>query len=250
MGSEAEPEAISTPKLALFWNPQAHGCYMRSPQRSGTTTPPLYASAAVPFRWEEEPGKPRSSTALSNPIDFGPKCLELPPRLFLLDGNNVSKLSLPTTVLEEPYMGKPRFQSSSFRMIRKECYGSFRRSFSPERRQLSTMVLSKRGINDSKRFLGSWRWGRRAFTGTRENVGGASYVFPSSMDREEIYFGQEEDEEEEENKSCKNNVTITRIRRSGSISSRARSHFWAAIYEGLKQVVPWRSKKLKDGFAI
>ncbi|KAF2315199.1 hypothetical protein GH714_038405 [Hevea brasiliensis] len=238
MGSETEPELSSTPRLPLLLNQHAHA-YMQSPQRSGTLTPPLYASASVPFRWEEEPGKPRICTALSNPIDSSPKCLELPPRL-LLDAN-VSKLASPTTVLEGPYLGKQRFRSSSFRIIRRECYGSFRRSSTPERGQLSTMVLSNRGLKD--RLLGSWSWGRTAFRGKRE-VAGASYVFPSSTDREV------DGSNEEEERSSKN-VKITRIRRSGSFSTHARSHFWATIYEGLKQVVPWRNRKLKkDGFVI
>ncbi|KAJ9188161.1 hypothetical protein P3X46_003550 [Hevea brasiliensis] len=239
MGSETEPELSSTPRLPLFLSPHAHA-YVQSPQRSGMLTPPLYASASVPFRWEEEPGKPSGCTPLSNPIDFSPKCLELPPRL-LLDAN-VNKLLSPTTVMKGPYMGKQRFQSSSFRMIRRECYGSFRRSCSPERGQLSTMVLSKRRLKD-RGLLGSWRWGRRAFTGKRE-VGGASYVFPSFMDRDV------EDSNKEDEGSNKN-AKITRIRRSGSCSTRTRSRFWGTIYEGLKQVIPWRSKKLKkDGFVI
>lgn len=217
MGSETESELSSTPRLPLLFNPHVHAC-MQSPQRSGTLTPPLYAaSASVPFRWEEEPGKPRSCTSLSNPIDFRPKCLELPPRL-LLDAN-VCKLSSPTKVLEGPYMGKQRFQSSSFRIIRRECYGSFHMSCSPERGQLSTMVLSKRGLKE-KGLLGSWRWGRRAFTGKRE-VAGASYVFPSSMDRE-VEGGNEEEE------ISSKNVKITRIRRSGRFSTHTRSHFWVS----------------------
>ncbi|XP_020210916.1 uncharacterized protein LOC109795788 [Cajanus cajan] len=43
---------------------------------------PLHSSASVPFRWEEEPGKPWPCSAL---ISFSnvnpPKSLELPPRL-------------------------------------------------------------------------------------------------------------------------------------------------------------------------
>ncbi|XP_021612112.1 uncharacterized protein At4g00950 isoform X2 [Manihot esculenta] len=218
MGSETDSELSSTPRLPLFLNPHAHAS-AQSPQRSGTLTPPLYTSASVPFRWEEEPGKPRGCTALSNTSDCSPKCLELPPRL-LLDAS-VSKLPSPTTVLEGPYMSKQKFQSFSFRMIRRERYGSFRRSCSPERGELSSMVLRKRGVQDGG-VLGSWRWGRRAFTGKRE-VGGASYVFPStSMDRELV--GSNEEEE----RSSKN-VKLTRIRRSDSLSTHARSHFWKML---------------------
>ncbi|KAE8698023.1 auxin response factor 9-like [Hibiscus syriacus] len=125
MGSEAEEESSCIPKLPLLSVSHAQ---LQSPERSGTLTPPFYVSAAsVPFRWEEEPGKPKPCTTLatfsSTPNEPAQKCLELPPRL-LLDAK-VTKLSSPTTVLEGPYMGRARFQSSSFRMGG-ECYGSFR----------------------------------------------------------------------------------------------------------------------------
>ncbi|TYI00111.1 hypothetical protein ES332_A11G111000v1 [Gossypium tomentosum] len=151
MGSEEEKESTYTPKLPLFSASHAH---MQSPERSGMLTPPLHASASVPFRWEEEPGKPKPCTALTSFTtlnDSAPKCLELPPRL-LLDAK-IAKLSSPTTVLEGPYTGRPRFQSSSFRMG-SEFYGSFRAS--PETLQLGSMVLSKRGYKE-KGFLGFWR---------------------------------------------------------------------------------------------
>ncbi|XWS76862.1 hypothetical protein CRYUN_Cryun01aG0214400 [Craigia yunnanensis] len=237
MGSEAEKESSYTPKLPLFSASHAH---RQSPERSGMLTPPLNASASVPFRWEEEPGKPKPCTALttfSNPSDFAQKCLELPPRL-LLDAK-INKLPSPTTVLEGPYMGRARFQSSSFRMG-SECYGSFRAgSCSPEMVQLGDMVLSKRGYKE-KGFLGPWR--RRALEARRE-VGGNSYVFPSSGDRD-----SECSREGEESSST--TVKITRIRRVGSFSSlsHSKSHFWASIYEGLKQVIPWSKREKKDGF--
>ncbi|EOX95677.1 hypothetical protein QUC31_005159 [Theobroma cacao] len=239
MGSEAEKESSCTPKLPLFSASHAH---MQSPERSGMLTPPLHALASVPFRWEEEPGKPKPCTTLatifSNPNDFAQKCLELPPRL-LLDAKITDKLPSPTTVLEGPYRGRARFQSSSFRMA-SECYGSFRAgSYSPEMVHLDTMVLSKRGYKE-KGFLGSWR--RRALKARRE-VGGKSYVFPSSGDRDSECC------REGEESSGSTSVKITRIRRVGSFSSlsHSKSHFWASIYEGLKQVVPWSKRERKDG---
>ncbi|KAE8662452.1 hypothetical protein F3Y22_tig00113337pilonHSYRG00087 [Hibiscus syriacus] len=106
MGSEAEKQWSYTPKLLLFSSPQAH---KQSPERSGTLTPPLHASTTVPFRWEEEPGKPKPCTTLtifSDLNDLAQKCLELPPRL-LHDAKNT------------PALEGARFQSSSsFRMGR------------------------------------------------------------------------------------------------------------------------------------
>ncbi|KAL4368050.1 hypothetical protein GQ457_05G000940 [Hibiscus cannabinus] len=187
MGFESEKESS---RLPLFSSLHAH---MVSPERSGTLTPPLRSSASVsvPFLWEEEPGKPKACTTVT-PFsdDFAGKCLELPPRLLLLQeankNNNNNKLCSPNTVLDGPYMGRARFQSSSFRMVRSERYGSFRAaaSFSPE-----NMVPERGG-----------------------------------------------------------SVSITRLKKSGSLNSRShsKSHFWASIYEGLKQAVPWSKRERKN----
>ncbi|KAI4355256.1 hypothetical protein L6164_004045 [Bauhinia variegata] len=222
MGSEAEADAkaeqSSIPRLPLFSIPP-----MPSPEHSGMLTPPLHTSASVPFRWEEEPGKPIPCTALvpyTDPNDFLPKCLELPPRLL------IDKLPSPTTVLDGPYGGSKRFKSPSFR-VAKDCYGSF----STERGQLGAMVLTK-----EKRWFCSWR--RKAIKVKRE-VSGGSHVFPSSADRESDggFSGD----------SQSARVKMTKMKRSGSFSSHnhSKSRFWATICEGLKKVNPWKSKKMK-----
>ena len=170
MGCEAEAEKErSIPRLPLFSVPP-----MQSPERSGTLTPPLHTSAAVPFRWEQEPGKPRPCTTLvpfTNPNDFLPKCLELPPRLLLPS---------PTTVLEGPYVGSNRFRSPSFKMTN-DCYGSF----GAERGLLGALVLRKgeRVKRNKGWWLGSWR--KKAFrVKIKREVTGGSHVFPSSADRD------------------------------------------------------------------
>ncbi|XP_021893036.1 uncharacterized protein At4g00950-like [Carica papaya] len=230
MGSETEEEATITSKLPLLLTVHAH---MESPERSGTLTPPIHSLAAVPFRWEQEPGKPKPCALFSN--DFSQKSLELPPRL-------ITKLPSPTTVLESPYSGRSlRFPSSSFR-VSSECYGSFR-SYSPDhetevQQPLGASVLGNRGVK-GRGILSYWR--RRGLKGKRE-IGGGSYVFPSSVDRDS------ESSKDGEESSC-DGVKITRIRRAGSFSniSPARFHFWTSICEGLKQVVPlpWKRKKVK-----
>ena len=225
MESEAEEEPRFTPPRSLLIpKPRAYGP-RQSPERSGTLTPPLHTSASVPFRWEEEPGKPREycTTLISRPIDFPQKCLELPPRLL------IETLPSPTTVLEGPYTGRSsRFQSSSFRITRSReyNYGSFRRRCSPERGQLGTIAPSKRRVKEKGGFLGSWSWGRRDLKGNRE-AGGGSYVFPSSGDRE---AADQSSNEEEEMVSSSDKVKMTRMRRSGSFSavSNARSQFWVS----------------------
>ncbi|OMP08673.1 hypothetical protein COLO4_06225 [Corchorus olitorius] len=254
MESEAEKESmIYTPKLPLFSSSHAH---MESASGS-----PWHASASVPFRWEEQPGKPKPCTTLAtfSSSDFVPKCLELPPCRLLIDAkNNNSKLPSPTTVLDGPYMGggggRARAQSSSFRMAASECYGSFRAgSFSPEMEHFGAMVVSKRSGYKEKGFLGSWK--RRVLKGSRSDVGANSYVFPTYGDN---YYYRDSDqyirelfgEESSSSRGNSTSVKITRITRVGSFPTlpHPKSHFWASIYEGIKQVVPWSKRAKKDGF--
>ncbi|KAJ1378684.1 hypothetical protein SESBI_47581 [Sesbania bispinosa] len=157
-GCEAEVDAEhrKIPRLPLFNHPPMH-----SPERSGMVTPPLHTSASVPFGWEEEPGKPRPCTALVSFSNPTPKCLELPPRL--LTDANLTKQPSPTTVLEGPYMGSRR--------MNEDFYGSF----SVERGQLGTMVLTQGvGIKEKKGWFGSWR--KKAFK--------VKHVFPSYADKD------------------------------------------------------------------
>ncbi|KAF5743790.1 hypothetical protein HS088_TW08G00378 [Tripterygium wilfordii] len=198
---------------------------------------PLHTAASVPFRWEEVPGKPRPCSTLINiPTQ---KCLELPPRL-LMDAET-AKLSSPSTVLEGPYMGRSRFQSTSFSLKRE----SFRKIWSPQVGKFDPLVLSNGDGKTGKVGFGSWRWGKSPFKGKCEVVVG-NHVFPSSVDGESDINTEDDDE------SCKkrNVKTTTEMKRSGSytISPPARPHFWATVYEGLKKVVPWKTRKLKkDG---
>ncbi|KAA8520763.1 hypothetical protein F0562_014965 [Nyssa sinensis] len=231
MGSEVEPQPCSTPKLPLFSIPP-----MQSPEPSGMLTPPLYTSASVPFRWEEEPGKPRPCAILTlcNPNNNGPKCLELPPRLLM--ESKFTKTPSPTTVLDGPYVGRPIFQSSSFRFIG-ERLGSFgsSSSLSPERGQLGAMVLSKRGHKE-RGFFGTRGQRTLKIKVCEKDVEGGSCVFSSSMDIAD-------------DESSNPGVKMTR---NGSFTtlSQPRSPFWAAIYKGFKHVIPWSRKSKKGGLII
>ncbi|KAK7292821.1 hypothetical protein RJT34_15675 [Clitoria ternatea] len=227
--AELDPEECNIPRLPLLNPPTMH-----SPERSGMQTPPLHTLASVPFGWEEEPGKPRPCTALvtfSNPT---PKCLELPPRLLDAKLNNSNnKLLSPTTVLEGPYVGSSNsFHSPSFR-VSEDFYGSS----GAERSLLGSLVLNKGVVGvKEKRWFGSWR--EKTFKLNREASGG-SHVFPTSLDKDHDYVGYSVDSHKE--------VRKRKMKRSGSFSNpfHAKSCVWATICEGLKQVVPWRSKKLK-----
>lgn len=194
---------------------------MQSPYHSGMLTPPLHTLASVPFQWEEEPGKPRPCTALialPNPKNTETKCLELPPRLFMESTTKITKMPSPTRVLDGPYVGIPNL-SSSFRSL-VEAKGSFdgSSSKSPEKVQLRTVVLSKKG-NKRRGLFDSW--GKKTITvlkGRKKEIG---------------------------DDDAGTKAKIGKLTRNGSFSSftQARSHLWDAIYEGFKQVMPWKNRK-------
>ncbi|KAL2468840.1 putative protein-like [Forsythia ovata] len=157
MGLECEVEpSFRSYKLPL---PILSLPVMQSPEHSETETPPLQTLASVPFKWEEEPGKPRPCSTLfspSNTIDTKePKFLELPPRLYMESTPKNNKTPSPTTVLDGPYVAsKPKFSSFRFFMERQDSFNSTS-STSPEREELNTTVLDKKE-HKGRGFFGTW----------------------------------------------------------------------------------------------
>lgn len=213
MDSEEKP---STPKLSLFPIKTTKA----SPEHPWAATPPHRNFLSVPFRWEEEPGKPLPCLALATiPTETAPKSLELPPRLLFSE----AKLHSPTTVLDGPYVGRQRFQSSSFRSLGGE-------RFSPEKGSssgsLGALVLSKRR---ERGFKGKGLFGS-LLKGTGRNykeASGGSYVFPSSGNREN----------DDATSVGSEHVKIARIRRTESFSALSQSRpnhpasrFWVSFF--------------------
>ncbi|CAN4111431.1 unnamed protein product [Withania somnifera] len=196
---------------------------VNSSEDSGMLTP-LHTLASIPFSWEEEPGKPRPCTdliPLPNSINFNePKlCLEPPPRLYNYYMESTKNTS-PTTVFDGPYItSKPKF--SSFRFLRdRRRQGSFDSTASSETGQVSAFVLGKKKVESKS-------WWRRS-TKVKGKSGTDSADCVSLTDE------------------C--TIKMATLRRSGSFSgiSLAKTHVWATIYEGFKQVIPWKSKKSKE----
>ncbi|XP_073312284.1 uncharacterized protein [Primulina huaijiensis] len=136
-----------------------------SPRHSGAETPPLQTLASVPFRWEEQPGKPRHCAAvLPEPM----KCLELPPC-------KSSKTPSPTAVLDGPYnVGRPKF--SSFRYFRDSLDSNSSSDSSPVD---DAALIGNKRITRQKAtglFGRSLRW---KVTGPKENDRGTSRCSPS-----------------------------------------------------------------------
>ncbi|XP_016446942.2 uncharacterized protein At4g00950-like [Nicotiana tabacum] len=226
MGTDTEAaEMSSTLKLPLF--------SVESSQEDLGMLTPLHTLASIPFKWEEEPGKPRPCTdliPLPNSI-----CLEPPPRLYNMEFSKTS--SSPTTVFDGPYItNKPRF--SSFRLLRRDRrhrrQGSFDSTTSSETGQLSTTLVLGNKKSESK------SWWRRPTTHHVKHNGceiNSGFVFPSSID-----YSTDCVEE-----CSSSSIKMETFRRSGSFSghSQAKTHIWAAIYEGFKQVIPWKNRKSK-----
>uniref|UniRef100_A0A7N0UHL4 Uncharacterized protein n=1 Tax=Kalanchoe fedtschenkoi TaxID=63787 RepID=A0A7N0UHL4_KALFE len=162
-GEESASMPSKLPLLSLFPFPPGH----EDASSSGSSTPPFHSSASVPFKWEEEPGKPiNHCTAL---IPFAQPLIPPPP------SRRTTKTPSPTTVLDGPP--------------------------SPETGLLGPMVMmmshseqNKSITKKKKRLFGSWPWGSRRTAGNcnkMEVVGrerdnnkgsglGGSFVYSSS----------------------------------------------------------------------
>lgn len=97
-----EQSAATPPKLSLHLLP------LHLPEPSGLVTPPPFrVPVAVPFLWEEEPGRPRKESTISKPSQkpISIKSLELPPRMVaeVLKMKAGTKTGTsPTSVLDVP----------------------------------------------------------------------------------------------------------------------------------------------------
>lgn len=161
-------------------------------------------------------------------------------------------------------MGKSIFSSSSFRFSRtrerrQRSFDSNCSSGSPTEGGLllGPTILGSKKEQKGRGLFGSFRLGTtlKLKSGKKEASGGSSVISSSSFSSMDI-AGSSDDYEDNrsgifdtgEGKMGRN------IRRNGSFSSLShttRSHFWAAIYEGFKHVVPWKSRKSKkEGFII
>ncbi|KAL1350132.1 hypothetical protein AAHE18_06G003000 [Arachis hypogaea] len=197
-----------------------------SPERSGIVTPPLCTLASVPFGWEEEPGKPRITSSSSNTNAIvtltksksKSKSLQLPPRLQQLvhdeGDDDATKVHSPSSVLEGPYCIS---RSNT-------CH------LPPSSRGLDTGMRTK-----ERGWFGSLR-GWKGFNVKRE-VSRGSYVFSSNSTS-----SADEDYHVNENKVR----SVTKMQRSRSISHLFHAKPWTMIRESFKQVVPWKSQKLKE----
>ncbi|KAL0412246.1 UNVERIFIED_CONTAM: hypothetical protein Slati_3814300 [Sesamum latifolium] len=202
-----------------FTRPSIRNCYS-----------PLQTLASVPFKWEEQPGKPRPCTDLIPfPQPSKPLELQLPPcRL-----DPAHKMPSPTTVLDGPYnVARPKF--SSFRFFR-EAHDSFdsRSSGSPE--SAVDVLLGKRSSTGGRRIsrpAGFFRRTLRFKSGGKKEVDDGDCVSTTGCESYE---------------SSGKVKMEGKMRRSGSFSSSSQptssTHLWSAICGSLNQVMAWKSSR-------
>ncbi|EYU28554.1 hypothetical protein MIMGU_mgv1a018661mg [Erythranthe guttata] len=198
---------------------------------SGTATPPLHTLASVPFKWEEQPGKPRPCTdiiALPEPTAI--KCLDLPPCR-----TKLPKLPSPTAVLDGPYnLARPKF--SSFRFFREARAASFDSSSSGGGGGSPLSSVDVLIGKKSSTTNGGLTKTRRLFNFPSSTLRSCN---KSGADGGSLGFSPSSGDER-----CK----TTTMRRNGSFSSLAQAapthhHLWGSIYESLKQAVAWKSTR-------
>ncbi|RZC59050.1 hypothetical protein C5167_006353 [Papaver somniferum] len=226
MGFEAEPEPTSAPKLSLFSLPN------QSPEPTGMLTPPLRPPASVPFQWEEAPGKPRGGCCreiLSNDVA---RCLELPPRL--LSEVKIIEIPSPTTVLEGPYITG---RSSSFSSA----------SFSKERFSDTGHSSNNNNKVIGQGYFGNWvKKNSSSFKGFGGQSAEDNIVISRSSSVSSSVFMTEVVNGGGGGGENFTKVKITRFRRRGSFLSLSNtsSQLWASIYGAVKQLVPWKRRKI------
>ncbi|KAK6155572.1 hypothetical protein DH2020_009820 [Rehmannia glutinosa] len=190
MGVEVDDhcEPNSTPKLTLSKLP----CKPIREPIIQMLTPPLHPSVSIPFRWEEAPGKPRSTAVAADPAtetlaaakNKVARCLDLPPRL-LQDDAKITIMPSPATVLDGPYVG---------RSLSLACTFSFRKGPVIAGREEGLRPAKKSGGGN----FGSGRWG--SFR-DEEKLDRGSFDLSHTLG--EIFRRE-------------NNVKITRVRRRRS----------------------------------
>jgi len=215
MGSKEEREGSKpTSSLPLFSLPA-----LRNLQHSGNLSSPLHTQASVPFRWEEQPGKPRPCTTLALPstatTTTTPKCLDLPPRLLFTEAKLTTKTPSPTTVLEGPdnFIGK----SISFSFLRK---GQVPSDKAPEGRFLGTVVLSNK---KDKRLFGSWR--RKTAGSNLRNRSTESEVHEGNL----VFSSASDDGTGGSNGRATMTVATISEKKGALGMSQAKSHFWVSL---------------------
>ncbi|KAL6557123.1 hypothetical protein OROMI_017473 [Orobanche minor] len=235
-----EREPLISSALEFPFLPLPAAAVLSPDHPSGISTPPLQTtSASVPFKWEEQPGKPRPCTDIIPLPEPGPaKILGPPPCRMLLPtdpSKRNPKMHSPTTVLDGPNTsGRPKFSSFRF-FFRESSDGSS--SDSPHS-SVDPVSLRNRSGGQGKRGF-SVR-GLMGFKSGNKDADEGSFGFSLSSSSTDGCDVSADGRFKMEGKMKRNGRSLslsqpTSPRLCGSSSS--------SIYERLKHGVPWKSTR-------
>ncbi|KAL8253263.1 hypothetical protein R6Q59_036956 [Mikania micrantha] len=236
--------ASTPPKLSLFSLPFKHPTL----PDTGVTPPLNTAAAAIPFLWEEAPGKPRPIISGDPPKSKTVRSLDLPPRLASLSpaynngnnhrdkfGNNAGMeiIPSPTTVLGGPYEG---LYASNLALESSEKVNKSKEKIS--------MPLRK--LMKERSPVRSWRWDRDGFRDSDEGRGDISPPVRFCSWRWDSFMvkgggGGGRGGGEFINSGGKIGKVVRR--NSFTFDNGSTSRFLATMYGNLKQAMPWRSRR-------
>ncbi|KAK1431608.1 hypothetical protein QVD17_08083 [Tagetes erecta] len=246
---ECKQPLSTPPKLSLFSLPY-------KPPIPDGLTPPLNTAVAIPFLWEEAPGKPRSTLSGDPPKSKTVRSLDLPPRLVALSpanngnihrdklGNNVGidVIPSPTTVLGGPYEGvyasNLALESSSDKVV-DGCESG--KSKGKIRMPLRKLMRKDR----SPVKMRSWRWGKDTL---RDIDDGGADRSPSvrfcswRWDSLRDVGGGGGGDGDGSFDSCGKIGKVAR-KNSFTFDNGSTSSFLATMYGNFKQAMPWRSRR-------
>ncbi|KAJ6842170.1 uncharacterized protein M6B38_302260 [Iris pallida] len=228
----------------------------KKPDPLGMTTPPVGPQGAVPFQWEQAPGKPkseakpepprrnRSSSAAANTR------LGLPPKMAASAAAAKEKRFSKTTPASHA------FSPSSMRdALRQRSASLSSLSSLVKGRNFSSSLAKGRHSSAKDVDDGSFLKGRsiaKERKEWREDKGEDMTISPcysasSSQSSSSLTFssctGGEESEEEREKEETKEvavKVRITRYERERTLTCHTATDFWTKISGRLQAAVPWR----------
>ncbi|KAK4411520.1 hypothetical protein Sango_0225000 [Sesamum angolense] len=223
---EARDPSSSTLKLQFLHKAALTTDSPHPPSR--ISTPPLQTPASVPFKWEEEPGKPRLCPRITTAQPS--KRLDLPPacRMLLFMDNDAP----PNSLLDGPYnVSRPKF--SSFRLFRE---GQDSLSLD-SRAAASGSNKGGRQKARGRRFFGKLRSGGKKVV----DGGSISEFFSTTSGSSNRRDSSKERMMGGDGRKMGRHESFSGVAHANNNKS---SHMiWATIYQGLKQVVQWKSNR-------
>lgn len=219
----------------------------KKPDPLGMTTPPVGPQGAVPFQWEQAPGKPKSEVKhelprrnRSSPATANAR-LGLPPKMAAAPAAAVKEKRLPKA------QASHAFSPSSVRDALRQRSASLTSLSSLVKGRISSSKGARHSFAKDDSFLKGNSFAKERNKGEGEDmIISPCYSASSSQSSSSLTFssctGGEESEEEREKEETKEvavKVRITRYERERTLTCHTASDFWTKISGRLQAAVPW-----------